>query len=139
MKQAMHQDMSNRWIKLTQDIPSTILMSLYLDPRFKKLSFISDPVRRGVVLSRASFLVSELLTSDPNLSKFDDDVVMAQEEAQHTLYLGLFGSAVIGSQTRSDQLRTKSSITTREPNALSSRMLQRKRSPTFYSGGFGTL
>jgi hypothetical protein len=45
-------------------VADVILISLYLDPRFKKFAFISDGIRHGLLLSATSSLVAKFQSAD---------------------------------------------------------------------------
>jgi hypothetical protein len=54
VRKKIHEVIAERWTILTNNMPTTVLLSTYLDPRFKSLYFVSDPVRREGLLEKAS-------------------------------------------------------------------------------------
>jgi hypothetical protein len=60
MRHRIRNDMAGRWNLLTQNVPTTVLMAVYLDPRFKTLYFVEDPTRRENLLQKAVSLVVTL-------------------------------------------------------------------------------
>ena len=64
LAQVIEADLVRRWQTLIEPMPAVLLMGVYLDPRFKTMTFIEDNVLRENLISRARRLLEEWL-EDP--------------------------------------------------------------------------
>lgn len=58
-------DLARRWSLVDGHAPDTLLLSVYLDPRFKTFCFVADPRERQNTLDRAAARVSALVDRRP--------------------------------------------------------------------------
>lgn len=113
MKEAIRSDMAARWRAYTTEIPDLVILSVYFDPRFKKFTFISDPVARGVILSRACSLARSLLSQGPpsapsNVRDNSTNVTAGSTPTPlRSHYLTLFGNSITCPPQEEDSLETE--------------------------------
>lgn len=62
-KQNVSDDLTARWNLLEQHASDTLLLAVYLDPRFKTFAFIDDVSKRHTLLDKAASLASTLVST----------------------------------------------------------------------------
>jgi len=105
LKERIEQDLRGRWKLVSDNMPEVIVMSIYLDPRFKDFSFVEDQRLRQSLLERA-YRLSERLVINPDVSLSQQgEILPSPVQRNHSRLHSLFGEVAAASANSSSPSR----------------------------------